>query len=78
MDDAQKYFIDYVLSFYGKGGLYPIESLTVEEIKKAVKIRKKIKPKFEFAGDSIDREMVRDIILAKRNNVANENITFQI
>ena len=54
-------FIDYVLSFYGVGGIYDF-GVTEEEIKEAIEIRID-KYELPFAGDSVDREMVRDIIL---------------
>lgn len=60
-----KEFIDYVLSFYGKGGLYDIGA-TEEEVKTALNIRLKIRQDIEFDGDSYDREIVRDIILAMK------------
>jgi len=59
-------FYDYVLSFYGPDGIYPMgANLTL--IQKATKdlIRiLKIKGE-EFAGDSIDRELVRDLLISK-------------
>jgi len=54
-------FIDYVISFYGVGGIYDFGA-TEEEIKKAIEIRMD-KYELPFAGDSVDREMVRDIIV---------------
>lgn len=55
-------FLDYCLDFYGEGGLYEC-GLTPEELSKALKIRKTFNFATEFEGDSIDREMVRDIAL---------------
>jgi hypothetical protein len=61
-------FYDYVLSFYGEDGIYPMmpaPNLTV--IKSATNdlIRiLKIKGQ-KFCGDSIDREIVRDLLIDK-------------
>jgi hypothetical protein len=59
-------FYDYVLSFYGPQGIYPMgANLTV--VRKATQdlIRiLKIKGQ-EFCGDSIDRELVRDLLIDK-------------
>jgi hypothetical protein len=59
-------FYDYVLSFYGPQGIYPMgANLTV--VRKATNdlIRiLKIKGQ-EFCGDSIDRELVRDLLIDK-------------
>jgi hypothetical protein len=61
-------FYDYVLSFYGPDGIYPLTpspNLTV--IKSATNdlIRiLEIKGQ-EFCGDSVDRELVRDLLIEK-------------
>jgi len=59
-------FYDYVLSFYGPDGIYPMgANLTL--VRKATQdlIRiLKIKGQ-EFCGDSIDRELVRDLLIDK-------------
>lgn len=67
--EDMKNFKDYIWSFYGKDkGIYKHffdNNLTMEEVEKAIKIRlSKIKLKFD--GDSIDREIVRDIIFKLR------------
>ena len=69
MTDLQK-FHDYVLSFYGDDGLYPMGA-TPKLIKQATSTHLKIlKLKGdEFAGDSIDRECVRDLLISKYNLV---------
>ena len=61
-------FYDYVLSFYGKEGIYPM-SATLTQVKQATATLKKIlKLKGqEFAGNSIDRELVRDLLISKYN-----------
>jgi hypothetical protein len=61
-------FIDYVLSFYGPDGLYPMSAnrtvvrKATNDIIKIVKIKGQ-----EFCGDSIDREQVRDLLISKYN-----------
>jgi len=54
-------FIDYVLMFYGPGEIDDL-NFSEDEVKKAVRIHI-LDGKVEFAGDSVDREMVRDIVL---------------
>ena len=66
-------FIDYVWDFYNpKSDLYPIKSLTKEDIFAAFKIYQSRLFNAYFSdnmryswggGDSLDRERVRDIIL---------------
>jgi hypothetical protein len=65
-----KAFIEYVLSFYGPAGIYGRElifggGVSEEEVVAALKVRKKNK-KVPFDGDSLDREIVRDIMLYLR------------
>jgi hypothetical protein len=61
-------FYDYVLSFYGPGGIYPMNA-TLDIVQKAtndlISILQ-IKGQ-EFCGDSIDRELVRDLMMDKYN-----------
>ena len=54
-------FIEYVLSFYGAGGLYDINA-SDDEVKKAIRIRL-LNDNLPFEGDTVDREAIRDIIL---------------
>jgi len=54
-------FYDYVMDFYGPGGIYDFNA-TEEEIKKATEVVKN-KVGDDFEGDSVDREKVRDVIL---------------
>ena len=63
-------FIDYVLSFYGKGGLYP-QNRTKEQIAYATTVyldacayyEENNVPNFSWGGgDSLDRERVRDLM----------------
>lgn len=64
----KKQFIDYCLSFYGDGGVYPFQ-FNRDEIEKGLYIRLRNKT-FPFEGDSIDREMVRDIVFELREVAA--------
>jgi hypothetical protein len=61
-------FYDYVLSFYGPDGIYPMGA-TLDIVQKAtndlISILQ-IKGE-EFCGDSIDRELVRDLMMSKYN-----------
>lgn len=60
-------FIYYCLEFYGADGIYPIGA-TKETITKAVDILSEvlIVSQKEFCGDSIDRELIRDILLEEK------------
>tara|TARA_R110002096_G_scaffold183236_1_gene361206 strand:+ start:78 stop:365 length:288 start_codon:yes stop_codon:yes gene_type:complete len=64
-------FRSYVYSFYGKDeGIYKHffnNNLTWREIKKATEIRLSSNMKLEFHGDSVDRELVRDILFKLRD-----------
>jgi hypothetical protein len=65
-------FTQYMLDFYGPNGLYP-EGFTSTQISLATQLYKCRLPEGEeFWGDSIDRERVRDIILAARESVVPE------
>ena len=57
-------FIKYVYSFYGKNGIYPMKA-TKPIIKKAIKIHiaSLALDGNEFLADSMDREMVREIMI---------------
>ncbi len=57
-------FVDYVMDFYGYNGIYDIQATRKEVIAATNKRLEFKQPPFE--GDSIDREMVRDIILEMR------------
>ncbi len=61
--DENEDFILYVYSFYGKGGVYPMGA-TIEMIMDAVGILL-TEEDWNFAGDSIDRERVRDILISQ-------------
>lgn len=58
-------FVDYALSFYGPGRVYGMGA-TKEEITEALEVRLQRYPDTPFCGDSLDRELVRDIIMEKR------------
>ncbi len=61
-------FIDYVMSFYGPDGLYPMganRTLVRKATNDIIRIAK-IK-EVPFCGDSIDREQVRDLLIIKYN-----------
>ena len=67
-------FIAYVDSFYNeKNGIYPIKGLTNDMIINATQkyITSQTKDYTWGGGDSLDRERVRDIILADNNLVFN-------
>ena len=64
-------FIAYVDSFYNeKSGIYPIKGMTDKMVIKAVQ-KHVTNVGMDFCADSIDRERVRDIILADNNLVFN-------
>jgi len=61
-------FVDYVFSFYGEGGIYPMGATlsliqqATDDVMQILKIKGE-----EFCGDSIDRELVRDLLISKYN-----------
>lgn len=57
-------FADYVLSFYGKLGLYDM-GVKYEDVLVATGIRMEQRKDVEFDGDSFDRELVRDILIER-------------
>jgi len=72
MFNSLEEFADYVWSFYSPNSdLYPIKSLTIEDVFHAIEIyiERIEKGDLEYVhyswgeGDSLDRERVRDIIL---------------
>lgn len=61
-------FIDYVMSFYGADGLYPMGANRTIVRKATNDIIKIARIKGEkFCGDSYDREQVRDLLFDKYN-----------
>ena len=73
-------FKKYVWSFYGEDqGLYRDffdNNLTMEEIEKAIEIRLS-NMKLDFDGDSLDREIIRDIIFKMRDPKARTEHEFK-
>lgn len=66
-------FVDYVMTFYGHDGLYSSffsPQLRRDEIIDAVTLL--LNSDHDFAGDSFDREIIRDILLKKRGRVMTE------
>ena len=57
-------FIEYCLSFYGPGGVYPL-GMSEDEVTRAIRLLDLIGQK-ELELDSIDREKVRDVVLVVR------------
>jgi hypothetical protein len=55
-------FIDYVFDFYGEGGIYDFGA-TKQMIVTATTERMQKFPDTPFDGDSVDRELIRDIML---------------
>jgi hypothetical protein len=61
-------FIDYTLTFYGPDGIYPMGANRTVVRKATNDIIKITEIKGEdFCGDSIDRELVRDLLISKYN-----------
>jgi hypothetical protein len=61
-------FVDYVMGFYGPDGVYPMganPTLVRKATDDCMKIAE-IKGE-EFCFDSIDRELVRDLLISKYN-----------
>lgn len=61
-------FVDYFNSFYGKNGVYAwkedVPKQILEEALSFLKLCYKFKAKIDyvFTGDSVDRELLRDVI----------------
>ena len=57
-------FVEYVYTFYNPvNGVYPIKGATIRVVTRAIDTF--INKTEDFVGDSVDREFVRDIILAQ-------------
>jgi len=63
-----KDFIEYFFKFYGQNGLYPIDNLNTDTILWAISKRIEEYPSIPFTGDSLDRELTRDVILEYNEN----------
>ena len=63
------HFIDYVMSFYGADGLYPILGINRTVVRKATNDVMKIAKirDVPFCGDSYDREQVAQLLCSKYN-----------
>ena len=57
-------YIEYCVSFYGPGGIYPL-GMSEDEVTKAVRLLDLIGQE-DLELDSIDREKVRDVVLVMR------------
>ena len=73
LTDIDAGFVNYVYDFYGREGIYgkeffPPHGVTFAEIMLATKIRKLMNIDLPFGGDTIDREIVRDIMLEARKS----------
>jgi len=55
-------FLQYFNSYYGENGMYPMRTVSKEELIKAIYKRKADKPNAPFDGDTFDRELIRDLI----------------
>ena len=65
-------FTQYMLDFYGPNGIYPL-GFNSTQISLATQLYKgRLAEGEEFCGDSVDRERVRDIILAARESTVPE------
>jgi len=58
---GDKHIVLYQGRVYGVGGIYDY-NFNIEEVKKAIRIHL-LDGETPFEGDSVDREMVRDIVL---------------
>lgn len=58
-------FEDYVLNFYGSGGIYDMGATFKQVAEATLILRKKVGDNFE--GDTIDREAVREILIDTYN-----------
>ena len=59
-------FVDYVMDFYGANGIYAM-NVNREDILIATGMRIEARKDIEFQGDSLDRELVRDILIERFN-----------
>jgi len=62
----QSQFVDYVLSFYGPTGIYP-SPMTADDVITLMQviIDNEDDEYEEFEGDSMDREIIRDLYAAQ-------------
>ena len=58
-------FVDYCLDFYGHAGIYRY-NFTVEEVLKGMIKRFGYRPSIDFDGDTVDRELVCEMVFEMR------------
>jgi len=57
-------FHNYVFQFYGRGGVYPMGATLKDIVSATAILLEQLNTlNSEFVGDSIDRELVRDILI---------------
>jgi hypothetical protein len=61
IDEAYEGFIEYVLGFYGSEGVYPMGAKVSHVVWALEELLSR--EDYDFAGDSFDREKVRDIMI---------------
>lgn len=65
--EDQPPFVRYLLDFYGEHGIYDMSASAEEIIAATNEYKEKLAEEGkDFEGDSVDREAVRDIMIAKR------------
>lgn len=63
-EDVER-FTEYFNSFYGVDGVYPYRDTEAEDIYMAIKLLLQSRPDYVLAGDSVDREFIRDIVFSE-------------
>jgi hypothetical protein len=68
---AQEEFVDYLLSFYGEGGIYTTKAVDPFGDRpmsrdEAAAVTRTLASERTFEGDSFDREKARDLVLEGR------------
>ena len=59
---TEKEFFSYVFDFYGAGGIYDM-NVTISDIMAAYIRARYDMPYYEFEFDSVDRELIRDVLI---------------
>ena len=62
-------FVDYCLDFYGHGGIYDYGFHFSEVLEGMIK-RFEYRPALDFDGDTVDRELVRNMVFEARDREA--------
>ena len=66
-DQQLQEFTKYFNSFYGTSGIYPIRDVQPETITEHLKkLQKRFEGYYQFTGDSVDREYLRDSIFTSK------------